>query len=65
MSTTGKVIGPGGASKSVKSTGCQSVGPGGTAGGSTTTTKRGYENGRTSGLRTEYKQNANANNSRA
>lgn len=65
MATTGKVVGPGGSSKSAKSTGCHSVGPGGVSGGSTTTTKRGYESNRTTGLRGDYKQSGSANNSKA
>lgn len=65
MSTTGKVIGPGGSSKSAKSTGCNSVGPGGISDDKNRTTKRGYENNRTTGLRTNYKVTGNANNSKA
>ena len=65
MGTTGKVVGPGGSSKSAKSTGCSSIGPGGTAKSVTTTTQRGYESSRTSGLRTAYQENGSANNAKA
>lgn len=61
----GKVIGPGGSSKSAKNAGCHSVGPGGVSGGSSTTNKRGYEGSRTTGLRSEYQQTSKANNSKA
>lgn len=63
MSTTGKVIGPGGASKSATSTGCKSVGPGGVGGSNTsTTTSRGYENGRTQSMRSSFKETGKAGN---
>lgn len=65
MGTTGKVVGPGGSSKSAKSTGCHSVGPGGTSKSVTTTTSRGYEGDRTTGLRKDYKQSGSAKNSKA
>lgn len=61
-----KVIGPGGTTKAAKSTGGKSVGPGGVSGSNTSyTTSRGYESGRTSGLRTNYRENGSANNNKA
>lgn len=65
MGSYGKVVGPGGASKSAKDTGCHSVGPGGTAKAVTTTTSRGYENDRAQGLRSSYKESGKATNSKA
>lgn len=66
MSTNGKVIGPGGTSKSAKSTGCQSIGPGGTAGSNVSySTSRGYDNSKTESLRANYRVSGNANNSKA
>ena len=57
MATYGKVVGPGGSSKSAKSVDCKSVGPGGVAGSNVSyTTKRGYEENRTAGMRTTYKE---------
>ena len=61
----GKVIGPGGTSKSAKQTGCHSVGPGGVSSDTSITTRRGYESKRTTGLRTEYKTSARGENSKA
>lgn len=65
MSTTGKVIGPGGSSKGAKSTGCKGVGPGGISDDKNRTTKRGYESNRTTGLRNDYQTSGRANNSKA
>lgn len=63
MSTTGKIIGPGGVSKSATSTGCKSVGPGGVGGSNvSTTTSRGYDNSRTQGMRTGYQNTGKAGN---
>lgn len=62
MATTGKVIGPGGSNKSAKSTGCMSVGPGGTASNTSTTTSRGYENNRKQGMRSGYRETGRAGN---
>lgn len=61
----GKVIGPGGASKSAKDTYGRGVGPGGISGDTSITTKRGYESKRTTGLRTEYRESGRAENSKA
>jgi hypothetical protein len=66
MATTGKVVGPGGTSKSAKATGCYSTGPRGVAGSNTsTTTSKGYENGRMQGMRSSYRESGRANNSKA
>lgn len=66
MAYSGKIVGPGGSSKAVKSTPCVSKGPGGVSGSNSTTTgSRGYESGRTQGLRSSYQQTGSANNSKA
>jgi len=52
-----KVIGPGGRTTSAKHTGCKSEGPGGVAGTNVSyTTKRGYEENRTQGMRATYRE---------
>lgn len=62
----GRVIGPGGTSSQGKMTGYNTKGPGGIAGSNVSyTTGKGYESGRTAGLRKEYKSSGNANNSKA
>jgi hypothetical protein len=62
----GNVIGPGATSKSCGSGAGMSKGPGGPANSnSSTTTSRGYDNGRTQGMRSSYKEGGNANNSKA
>ncbi|MDR6555443.1 hypothetical protein [Paenibacillus qinlingensis] len=66
MPTKGKSVGPGGRSTPMKSYPYKSHGPGGPANSNvSTTTNRGYEKGRTEGLRTNYKQTANGANSMA
>jgi hypothetical protein len=62
----GKIIGPGGKASQGKMTGYNTKGPGGVAGSNTSyTTGRGYESGRTQGLRSNYQQTGRANNSKA
>lgn len=62
----GKVVGPGGTVTQGKATGYNTKGPGGIAGSNTSyTTSKGYESGRTQGLRKAYKETGGANNSKA
>lgn len=60
------MVGPGGTVKQGVMTGYNTKGPGGIAGYNTSyTTGRGYESGRTEGLRKSYKETGGANNSKA
>ena len=62
----GRVVGPGGTSSQGKMTGYNTQGPRGVAGSNVSyTTGKGYEGGRTEGLRKAYKETGNAYNSKA
>lgn len=65
MAYNSKLVGLGSSSKMAK-TRCESVGPGGVAGSNTsTTTGKGYEGSRTTGLRKSYKESGSAKNAKA
>ena len=65
MAYNSKLVGLGGSSK-IGKTSCENIGPGGVAGSnSSTTSGKGAEGGRTTGLRKAYKETGSVKSSKA